>query len=67
MDRALVYATTADVSYAKIHSIVNLPMMVAGNAGGRVKTGIHVAAEGDPTSRVGSWTIQQALRPAHQP
>lgn len=59
LDRTLLFATT-DVSYAKIHSLENFPMMTAGGAGGRVKTGIHVAAKGDPISRVG-LTIQQAL------
>jgi hypothetical protein len=59
LDRALILATT-DVSYAKIHGLENFPMMTAGSAGGRVKTGMHIAAKGDPTSRVG-LTIQQAL------
>ena len=59
LDRMLLFATT-DVSYAKIHSLENFPMLTAGAAGGRLKTGLHIAAKGDPTSRVG-LTIQQAL------
>ena len=32
----------------------------AGSAGGRIKTGLHVNAEGDTVSRVG-FTLQQVL------
>jgi hypothetical protein len=35
-------------------------MFTAGRAAGRIKTGIHVAASGDPVTRVG-LTVQQAL------
>ena len=38
----------------------NLPVFTAGGAGGRLKTGLHVAAEGDAATRVG-FTIQKAL------
>jgi hypothetical protein len=60
LDRTLIFACT-DHGYAKIHTLENIPMMTAGRAAGRMKTGIHfAAAKGDPVSRVG-LTIQQAL------
>ena len=45
---------------ARIHSISGIPMMTAGSAGGRIKTGIHVSAIGEPVTRVG-FTIQQVM------
>jgi hypothetical protein len=37
-----------------------MPQITAGGANGRIKTGIHYAGKGDPTTRVG-LTVQQAL------
>ena len=34
--------------------------MIAGKAGGRIKTGIHIAGNGDPITRVG-LTVQQVM------
>ena len=59
LDRALIFAVS-DTGYAKLHSLENIPMLTAGSAGGRLKTGIHVSSQGDPATRVG-LTIQQAL------
>jgi hypothetical protein len=60
LDRTLIFAAT-DHGFAKIHTLDNIPMMTAGGAGGRLKTGIHfAAAKGDSVSRVG-LTLQQAL------
>jgi hypothetical protein len=59
LDRTLVYASS-DTGFAKFHSVENLPLITAGRAGGRMKTGIHVHAQGDTVTRVG-LTIQQAL------
>jgi hypothetical protein len=60
LDRMLVLAYT-DSGYAKNHTTDNIPMLTAGSAGGRLKTGIHVAAaKGDPVTRV-SLTVQQAV------
>lgn len=59
LDNSLVLATS-ESNFAKIHSVDNLPIMVAGSAGGKWKSGLHVAGNGDPSSRVG-LTIQQAL------
>jgi hypothetical protein len=60
LDRMLVLAYT-DSGYAKNHTTDNIPMLTAGGAGGRMKTGIHfAAAKGDPVTRV-SLTVQQAV------
>jgi hypothetical protein len=59
LDHTLLLAHS-ETGFAKIHSLDNIPMMIAGRAGGRIRTGIHVAGNGDPVSRVG-LTIQQAL------
>lgn len=59
LDHSLLLATS-ESNFAKIHSVENLPIMVAGRAGGRWKSGQHVSGNGDPSSRVG-LTIQQAL------
>jgi hypothetical protein len=59
LDRMLVMSGT-DHGYAKIHSVENMPVMTVGNLNGRVKSGLHIQAKGDPISRVG-LTVQQAF------
>jgi hypothetical protein len=59
LDHSLVLATS-ESNYAKTHTIDSLPIMVAGTAGGKWRSGQHIAGNGDPCSRVG-LTIQQAL------
>lgn len=59
LDNSLILATS-ESNFAKIHSVDNLPILVAGSAGGRWKAGQHVSGNGDPSSRVG-LTIQQVL------
>jgi hypothetical protein len=60
LDRLLVLNYT-DSGYAKNHATDNIPLLTAGSARGRMKTGIHFAApKGDPVTRV-SLTVQQAL------
>jgi hypothetical protein len=60
LDRMVVLAYT-DSGYAKNHTTDNIPLLTAGGAGGRMKTGIHfAAAKGDPVTRV-SLTVQQAV------
>ena len=59
MDRVLIMATS-ETGYAKIHSLENIPLFTAGSGGGRIKTGLHIQAKGDPTSRLG-LTLQQAM------
>jgi len=59
LDNCLVMAhsETAD---ANSHSVVGLPIMLAGTAGGRMRTGLHVSGVGDSTSRIG-LTMQQIM------
>jgi hypothetical protein len=60
LDRMLILNYT-DSGYAKNHTTDNIPMLTAGSAGGRMKTGIHVAAaKGDPVTRL-SLTVQQVM------
>jgi len=59
LDHSMVLATS-DTNSAKVHSIDSLPIMLAGSANGKLRSGRHVAGQGDPSSRVG-LTIQQVL------
>jgi hypothetical protein len=60
LDRTLVLNYT-DSGFAKNHTTDNVPILTAGSAGRRVKTGLHFAApKGDPVTRV-SLTVMQAL------
>jgi hypothetical protein len=59
LDNTLVFAHS-ETEFAKFHTIDNIPMMMAGSAGGRIKTGFYVDGAGTPVSRVG-LTIQQAM------
>jgi hypothetical protein len=59
LDHSLVLAYT-DTSNAKLHAIDGIPMFLAGSAGGKVKTGQHIAGNSETVSRVG-LTVQQAM------
>jgi hypothetical protein len=59
LDNTLVFAHS-ETEFAKFHTIDNLPMMTAGSAGGRLKTGIYVDGNETPISRVG-LTLQQVM------
>lgn len=59
LDRTLILWQT-DHGYARTHTMDDLPILTVGSGGGRLKTGMHVVATGDPTTRVG-LTIQQAM------
>jgi len=59
LDRTLVLAQT-DTSLAKTHSVNGIPVMTVGRAGGRIKTGLHIAGHGDPATRVG-LTVMRAM------
>ena len=59
LDHTLVFAHS-ETEFAKFHTINNIPMMTAGSASGRIKTGLYIAGEGSPVSRVG-LTLQQAM------
>ena len=59
LDRTAVLWQT-DHGYARTHTMDMLPILTIGGAGGRLKTGQHVALLGDPATRVG-LTLQQAF------
>jgi len=59
LDHSLVFAYT-DTGFAKLHTVDNIPMLLAGSASGRVKTGFHIAGGDTAVSRVG-LTVQQAM------
>ncbi|WP_439134273.1 DUF1552 domain-containing protein [Pseudomaricurvus sp.] len=59
LDNCLVYAHS-DCSIAKSHAVEGIPAMIAGNAGGRIRTGFHMAGKADPITRLG-LTVQQAM------
>ena len=58
LDRIVIMFGT-DTGFAKFHSLENIPMFTFGGSA-RMKTGMHVACNGDTTSRVG-LTVQQVL------
>jgi hypothetical protein len=51
LDNSLIFAFS-DTGYAKIHSIENIPMFLAGGAGGRHKAGQHIQTTGESVTRV---------------
>jgi len=59
LDNTLVFAHS-ETEFAKFHTIDNIPMMTAGSAGGRVKTGMYIDGQGTAVSRVG-LTLQQVM------
>lgn len=59
LDNCLILAHS-DCSIAKSHAVEGIPAMVAGSAGGRIRTGFHVKGNADPVSRIG-LTVQQAM------
>ncbi|MBC7982543.1 MAG: DUF1552 domain-containing protein, partial [Candidatus Obscuribacterales bacterium] len=59
LDHTLVFGFS-DTGYAKIHSIDNIPMFLAGGANGKHRSGQHVLGNGDPVSRI-SLTAQQLM------
>jgi len=58
LDRMVIMFGT-DTGFAKFHSLENIPMFTFGGSN-IIKTGMHIVANGDTTSRVG-LTVQQAL------
>lgn len=52
LDNTLI-VVGSETSYARVHSVDNIPFMMAGKAGGRIKTGLHIAGNGDPITRIG--------------
>jgi len=60
LDNSIVFAHS-DTQFARAHTIDGIPMMVAGTGGGRIKSGIHMAGNGEVVTRVG-LTLQQAMK-----
>ncbi len=52
IDNVLIYANS-DHGLARIHSLDGMAMFTAGRAGGKVKTGLHIAGDGTPVTRLG--------------
>ena len=59
LDHMLVVAHS-ETEYAKTHTVTNLPVMFAGKASGRIRTGMHVSVKREPVSRV-ALTAMQAM------
>ena len=59
LDNTLIMAHS-DTNDAKVHALDGIPVMTFGKAGGRLKTGLHVAGNGDPITRVG-FTAMRAM------
>jgi hypothetical protein len=57
LDNLLILAQT-DTSDAKTHSVIGIPSMTIGGAGGRIRTGMHVSGDGSPVSRIGLTAMQ---------
>jgi hypothetical protein len=52
LDRVLLFAAT-DHGEARLHGLQNIPIFLAGGAGGKAKLGVHVPLRGQPITRVG--------------
>ncbi len=59
LDHCVILAHS-DCSIAKAHAVEGIPIMIAGNGGGRIRTGFHLAGNADAITRVG-LTLQQAM------
>jgi hypothetical protein len=62
LDNSLIFAFS-DTGYAKIHSIENIPMFLAGRAGGKHKAGQHVHTTGESVTRVSLTAMRLAGAP----
>jgi hypothetical protein len=62
LDNCLITAFS-DTGYAKIHAIDNIPMFLAGRAGGRHKSGQHIHAPGESVTRVSLTAMRLAGAP----
>jgi hypothetical protein len=57
LDNVLLVAQT-DTSDAKTHSVIGIPSLTIGRAGGRIKGGLLVEGNGAPTTRIGLTAMQ---------
>lgn len=46
-----VLVGSSEISLGRLHSLTEFPLLIAGSANGRLKTGLHVRTEGELTSR----------------
>lgn len=59
LDHTAVFAHSG-TEFPKDHGTKNIPMLIAGSAGGKLRTGVHVRGAGSPTSRA-ALTLQQVF------
>jgi len=59
LDNVAVFAHSG-TEFPKEHGTQNIPVMIAGSAGGRLNTGLHVRGGASPTARI-ALTMQQAM------
>lgn len=59
LDRMLILWQT-DHGYARTHTMDDVPIITIGDGRGRIRTGMHITANGHPSTRVG-LTIQQVM------
>jgi len=57
LDNTLIFANS-DTGNSRVHSVDNIPVMMIGKAGGRLKTGMHITGSGDPITRIGLTAMQ---------
>ncbi len=57
LDNVLILGTT-DVGYARTHAIDGMSVFLAGRAGGRAKSGIHVDLKGGSVAQVGYTALR---------
>lgn len=57
LDNVLILGTT-DVGYARTHAIDDMPVFLAGRAGGRARSGLHVDLKGGSVAQVGYTALR---------
>lgn len=62
LDHSLVFGFS-DTGYAKIHSLENIPMFLAGGANGKHKAGQHIATKGESVTRLSLTAMQMVGAP----
>jgi hypothetical protein len=60
LDNTLVYAHS-DITNARLHTIENPPMMTAGRAGGRIRTGLHLSGKNQTLATAVGLTALHAM------
>jgi hypothetical protein len=60
LDNTIVFAHS-DTQFARAHTLDGIPMMTGGRGGGQLRTGLHIAGNGDAVTRAG-LTLQQVMK-----